>query len=71
MTVELPHLCEDWIFFSVLLIIDYSFRGKLKVLLITASNTWGLFLLVLLLGSGLVDVPRTMWNLSRKGYTLR
>ncbi|OQR67724.1 LMBR1 domain-containing protein 2-like [Tropilaelaps mercedesae] len=45
--------------------------GKLKVLLITASNTWGLFLLVLLLGSGLVDVPRTMWNLSRKGYTLR
>ena len=28
---------------------------------ITASNTWGLFLLVLLLGYGLVEVPRSLW----------
>ncbi|XP_076814972.1 G-protein coupled receptor-associated protein LMBRD2-like isoform X2 [Clavelina lepadiformis] len=33
---------------------------QLKVILITASNTWGLFLLVLLLGYGLVEVPRRM-----------
>nr|CAB3263454.1 LMBR1 domain-containing protein 2-like [Phallusia mammillata] len=42
--------------------------AQLKVLLITASNTWGLFLLVLLLGYGLVEVPRKMWdagNISR------
>ena len=37
---------------------------------ITASNTWGLFLLVLLLGYGLVEVPRHFWAQSRKGYLL-
>jgi hypothetical protein len=36
---------------------------------ITASNTWGLFLLVLLLGYGLVAVPRTLWHNS--SYSLR
>lgn len=40
------------------------------MLAITASNTWGLSLLVLLLGYGLVDVPRTCWNRSQRGYTL-
>ncbi|XP_026690403.2 G-protein coupled receptor-associated protein LMBRD2-like isoform X2 [Ciona intestinalis] len=35
---------------------------QLKVILITASNTWGLFLLVLLLGYGLVEVPRGLWH---------
>ena len=43
---------------------------KLKVIGITASNTWGLFLLVLLLGYGLVEVPRTVWNNSKHGYML-
>lgn len=37
---------------------------------VTASNTWGLFLLVLLLGYGLVEVPRSIWNNSKRGYTL-
>ena len=32
------------------------------MLLITAANTWGLFLLVLLLGYGLVEVPRNVWH---------
>ena len=36
----------------------------MKVLIITASNTWGLFLLVLLLGYGLVEVPRGLWQAS-------
>ena len=47
------------------------FRGNLKVILITASNTWGLFLLVLLLGYGLVEVPRQIWQAGNKGYRLQ
>ncbi len=46
-------------------------RPQIKVLAITASNTWGLFLLVLLMGYGLVEVPRTIWNSSKKGYMLQ
>ena len=37
---------------------------SLKLIGITASNTWGLLLLVLLLGYGLVDLPRKAWNMS-------
>lgn len=43
----------------------------MKVICITASNTWGLFLLVLLLGYGLVEVPRSCWNGGRRGHLLR
>ncbi|XP_052775817.1 G-protein coupled receptor-associated protein LMBRD2-like isoform X2 [Mya arenaria] len=43
---------------------------KLKVIGVTASNTWGLFLLVLLLGYGLVEVPRYVWNQSKHSYML-
>jgi len=42
----------------------------MKVLAITASNTWGLALLVLLFGYGLVEVPRLCWNMSKQGYSL-
>jgi len=45
--------------------------SQLKVLAITASNTWGLFLLVLLLGYGLVDLPRSLWDASRRGVVLQ
>lgn len=44
--------------------------SQLKVIGITASNTWGLFLLVLLLGYGLVDIPRSYWYASKQGYQL-
>lgn len=37
---------------------------------ITASNTWGLFLLILLLGYGLVEIPRSVYNSSKKGFVL-
>ncbi len=47
------------------------FRQKLKVIGITASNTWGLFLLVLLLGYGLVDVPRSLWYRSNTSLYLK
>ncbi|CAF1288692.1 unnamed protein product [Didymodactylos carnosus] len=43
---------------------------NLKVIVVTASTTWGLFLLVLMLGYGLVQVPFTVWNHSRTLYML-
>lgn len=43
---------------------------KLKAIASSASNTWGLFLLVLLLGYALVEVPRSLWNSSKRGYVL-
>jgi hypothetical protein len=46
------------------------FREKLKVIGVTASNTWGLFVLVLMLGYGLVEVPRNMWNNAKQGHKL-
>jgi hypothetical protein len=45
-------------------------RQKLKAIASSASNTWGLFLLVLLLGYALVEVPRSLWNFSKRGYVL-
>ncbi|XP_013888874.1 LMBR1 domain-containing protein 2-B [Austrofundulus limnaeus] len=43
---------------------------ELQTIGITAANTWGLFLLVLLMGYGLVEVPRSYWNASRHGHLL-
>ncbi|KAJ0180057.1 hypothetical protein K1T71_004648 [Dendrolimus kikuchii] len=43
---------------------------KIKAIASSASNTWGLFLLILLLGYALVEVPRSLWNNSKKNYTL-
>lgn len=44
---------------------------KLKAIASSASNTWGLFLLVLLLGYGLIEIPRSSYNNSKTGYTLQ
>ncbi|KAG5670335.1 hypothetical protein PVAND_000609 [Polypedilum vanderplanki] len=44
---------------------------KLKAIASSASNTWGLFLLVLLLGYALVEVPRSLFNNSKAGFTLQ
>lgn len=46
-----------------------DFAG-LKVIAISSSNTWGLFLLVVLLGYGLVELPRFIINLSRYSQLL-
>lgn len=46
------------------------FRTYLKIIGITASNTWGLILLVLLMGYGLVEVPRVTWNSARLEYQM-
>uniref|UniRef100_A0A1I8EZG2 LMBR1 domain-containing protein 2 n=1 Tax=Wuchereria bancrofti TaxID=6293 RepID=A0A1I8EZG2_WUCBA len=42
----------------------------LKVILISASNTWGLFLLVILLGYGLIEVPRQFWQMGSRDFRL-
>lgn len=44
--------------------------ANLKIICITASNTWGLFLLVVLLGYGLVEIPRSCYYTSQHGRTL-
>lgn len=44
--------------------IDFA---NLKVIAISTSNTWGLFLLVVLLGYGLVELPRFL--ISRSGHS--
>ncbi|XP_029434693.1 LMBR1 domain-containing protein 2 [Rhinatrema bivittatum] len=44
--------------------------SQLQTIGIAAANTWGLFLLVLLLGYGLVEIPRSYWYGSRRGYLL-
>ncbi|XP_050499692.1 LMBR1 domain-containing protein 2 homolog [Diabrotica virgifera virgifera] len=44
--------------------------NKLKAIASSASNTWGLFLLVLLFGYALVEVPRRLWNKSNHSLTL-
>ncbi|OCU02596.1 hypothetical protein XELAEV_18008359mg [Xenopus laevis] len=43
---------------------------QLQTIGIAAANTWGLFLLVLLMGYGLVEIPRSQWNGAKKGYLL-
>ncbi|OQV19608.1 LMBR1 domain-containing protein 2 [Hypsibius exemplaris] len=44
--------------------------SRLYTLIVTASNTWGLFLLILLLGHGLVDIPRGFWRASSLSFQL-
>ncbi|PIO26021.1 hypothetical protein AB205_0050730, partial [Aquarana catesbeiana] len=45
-------------------------KYQLQTIGIAAANTWGLFLLVLLMGYGLVELPRSHWNGAKKGYLL-
>lgn len=42
----------------------------MKAIASSASNTWGLFLLVLLLGYALVEQPRRLWNNANLTYLL-
>lgn len=56
--------------FTVLLIYVIIRNGfitfsNLRVILVASSNTWGLFLLVVLLGYGLVELPRFLIDRSR------
>lgn len=44
--------------------------ANLKVIAISSSNTWGLFLLVVLLGYGLIELPRFLISKSRYSESL-
>ncbi|EDQ90121.1 uncharacterized protein MONBRDRAFT_18680 [Monosiga brevicollis MX1] len=43
----------------------------LEQIIIAASNTWGLLMVVLMLGYGVVDIPRLMWRRADIERTLR
>lgn len=38
---------------------------------IGASNTWGLIMVVMMLGYGVVDIPRALWRRCQPKLTLR
>ncbi|XP_017863708.1 PREDICTED: LMBR1 domain-containing protein 2 homolog [Drosophila arizonae] len=67
----------SYLFICGVLLIYIAVKGvsldwqKLKAIASSASNTWGLFLLVLLLGYALVEVPRSLWNNAKPGFTLQ
>ncbi|XP_036343678.1 LMBR1 domain-containing protein 2 homolog [Rhagoletis pomonella] len=67
---------SSYLFICGILLIYIAAKGvsldwqKLKAIASSASNTWGLFLLVLLLGYALVEVPRSLWNNAKPGFTL-
>ncbi|XP_034117995.1 LMBR1 domain-containing protein 2 homolog [Drosophila albomicans] len=67
----------SYLFICGVLLIYISVKGvsldwqKLKAIASSASNTWGLFLLILLLGYALVEVPRSLWNNAKPGFALQ
>lgn len=61
------------IFFFVLIYVAIKSHlgwSQLRVICTTASNSWGLFLLVVLMGYGLVELPRSCFNTSLHGRQL-
>ncbi|XP_011185925.1 LMBR1 domain-containing protein 2 homolog [Zeugodacus cucurbitae] len=68
---------SSYLFICGILLIYIAAKGvsldwqKLKAIASSSSNTWGLFLLVLLLGYALVEVPRSLWNNAMTGFTLQ
>jgi len=67
----------SYLLIAIILIIYIAMKPELhldwdrtKAIAASASNTWGLFVLVLMLGYGLVEVPRSCWSRSQKGYQL-
>lgn len=63
-TVEKKFTCLYIVLLSCL------WRTEFQTIGITAANTWGLFLLVLLLGYGLVEIPRSYWLSASHNYRL-
>ena len=65
------------LFIALILVIYIALQPNLglnwertKAIAAAASNTWGLFVLVLMLGYGLVEVPRNLWMRTKRGYQL-
>ena len=49
----------------------YTFSLELPLVIATACNTWGLLIVTVLLGYGLVEVPRSFFYASRRNYSLQ
>jgi len=67
----------SYLFIAIILLIYIALQPdlhldwpKLKAIAAAASNTWGLFLLVFMMGYGLVEVPRELWHSSKRGFRL-
>ena len=57
---------------AVYIMVDQGMSGhNLKLAVMQASNMWGLLMVIVLLGYGLVDVPRRIWYQVYTEYTLR
>ena len=50
------------IFIIYLFIVQRLSPGNVPTFLVALSNIWGLFLIMMLLGYGLVAIPRTIWH---------
>lgn len=60
-----------FLFFLVYVAINHRLTQEyLKVVCITASNTWGLLLLSVLLGYGLVEIPKSLYEASKQNRKL-
>ncbi|CAK9004283.1 unnamed protein product [Durusdinium trenchii] len=55
----------------IILVARGEVHGDLQSWCIAASNAWGLFVLTVLMGFGLVAVPRHFWSLSNPGLLLQ
>eukprot|EP00051_Salpingoeca_urceolata_P002092 m.47100 g.47100 ORF g.47100 m.47100 type:complete len:763 (+) comp11900_c0_seq1:732-3020(+) len=60
-----------FVLFLYIAIKNHLDAAGIRSIAIAASNTWGLLMLVVMLGYGLVDVPRFLWRRSNRTYTLR
>ena len=67
----------SYLFIAIILLVYIALQPelhldwpKLKAIAAAASNTWGLFLLVFMMGYGLVEVPRELWHSSKRGFRL-
>eukprot|EP00050_Salpingoeca_kvevrii_P016752 m.58389 g.58389 ORF g.58389 m.58389 type:complete len:715 (+) comp7140_c0_seq1:132-2276(+) len=60
-----------FVLFCYIAIVNKLSSSDIKQIAIAASNTWGLLLLVVMLGYGLVDVPRWLWRRSNRKLSMK
>lgn len=68
----------SYLLIAIVLLVYIAFRSDitfdtahLKVIISSASNTWGLLLLVVLLGYSLVELPRALWRAGNPANSLQ
>lgn len=65
--------CMGYLVVGFVLVVWLSLDGRIgwRSWCMAASNAWGLFLLTVLMGHGLVDVPRYLWRLANPAEQLK